>query len=201
MKVAEQFTIEGAGRGSIRLTPGEHIRIINIEGSQVVDLWAFAEADPSEFLSTEHTRSCLQKLIPAVGDTLYSNRRRPILAVVEDTSPGIHDMLLSACDQQRYALLGHVGFHKNCVDNLTDAMKDAGCHLHEIPSPFNIFERVIIDEAGALKIEAPVVEAGQSITLRAEQSVLIVLSACPMDIALTNGPDKRSKPVQIQKLD
>ena len=136
---------------------GESFQIVNIEGSQVVDLWAFVQPDTKEFLSTKHTRSCLQKLIPEVGDNLHSNRRRPILKIVEDTSPGVHDMLLSACDIQRYELLGHVGYHKNCADNLTNSAKEFGHQLSDVPSPFNIFERVEIGPNGQLAIEPPLV--------------------------------------------
>ena len=163
-------------------------------------MWAFVQTNISEYLSTEHTRSCLQKLIPSVGDVLYSNQRRELLAITEDTSPGLHDMLLSACDQRRYELLGHVGYHKNCADNLQDALKRAGHQLQEIPSPFNIFQNVTVDADGGLQISPPLVKADQSITLRTELPVVIVMSVCPMDIALTNGPDKRSKPVRVQKL-
>ena len=200
MSGVEQFTIQGGGHGGIELEAGESFQIVNIEGSQVVDLWAFVQPDTQEFLSTEHTRSCLQKLVPEVGDSLYSNRRRPILTIVEDTSPGIHDMLLSACDIQRYKLLGHVGYHKNCADNLTEAIKDFGHELKEIPSPFNVFERVEISQDGHLSIEPPLVEAGQYITLKATEALLVIMSACPMDIALTNGHDRRSKPVLVRKL-
>jgi len=200
MTITDEFIIEGAGYGSLLLNSGESFRIVNIEGSQVVDLWAFVRPCAKEFLSTEHTRSCLQKLIPGVGDTLYSNKRRPILRVVEDTSPGVHDMLLSACDIRRYELLGHVGYHKNCADNLAAALNEARYQMEDIPSPFNIFENVACDEEGRLAIEPPLVEAGQFITLKAEMPLLVVMSACPMDIALTNGPDLRSKPVMVQKL-
>lgn len=200
MKIIDEFTIDGASYGSITLTSDANFRIINTHGSQVVDLWAFAKNDTSEWLSTEHTRSCLQKLIPAVGDTLYSSSRRPILSITADTSPGIHDMLLSACDKERYELLGHDGYHKNCADNLRAAMAEHGITLSSIPSPFNIFENVKIDTNGTLSIEPPVVQAGQSITLKAEQDIIVVMSTCPMDIALTNGPDLRSKPVNVQRL-
>ena len=196
----EEFIIDGAGSGSVTLDAGQSFQIVNIEGSQVVDLWAFVQPGTEEFLSTEHTRSCLQKLIPGAGDDLYSNRRRPILSIVEDTSPGIHDMLLSACDVQRYELLGHVGYHKNCADNLVDEASNCGYQLKDIPSPFNIFERVEISQNGQLSIEPPLVEAGQFITLKANVALLVIMSACPMDIALTNGPDLRSKPVLIRKL-
>ena len=43
------------------------------------------------------------------GDFLVTNRRRAILYFAEDTSPGIHDTLMAACDVYRYGLL-------NCAD-------------------------------------------------------------------------------------
>jgi len=194
----KSITIPGARAKAFSLKRGEQIRIINLEGSQVVDAWAFGVDQFEEHLSTEHTRSCLQKLIPSVGDALYSNRRRPILRITEDTSPGVHDLLLSACDKERYQLLGVDDYHRNCADNLREALGELNTTTQEIPSPFNIFENVHIDENGELSIQPPLVAAGESIKLLAELDILLVLSCCPMDIALTNGPDRRSKPVKVE---
>lgn len=156
-------------------------------------MWAFAQDDQAEFLSTEHTRSCLDRLTPRVGDAYYSNRRRPIFTVVADTSPGTHDLLLSACDDMRYRLLGHTGPHRTCVDNLREALAEFSITPHEIPSPVNVFEKVAIGADGALEIMPPEVRPGEAITLRAEMDVIIVVSACPMDIVPTNGSDLRPK--------
>ncbi len=194
------ITIPGGHGTALSLNFKEKIQIVNLEGSQVVDAWAFCQSNINEFLSTEHTRSCLEKLIPAVGDHLYSNFRRPVITVIEDTSPGIHDLLLSACDKKRYQLLGHEGYHRNCIDNFTEALAELGLEPPEVPSPFNIFENVRISEEGKLSIEPPLVRAGESITLQAEQDLILVLSSCPMDIALTNGPDRRAKPVLVEWL-
>ena len=196
----ESISIPGARSKAFYLKRGEQIKIVNLEGSQVVDAWAFCTDKPEEFMSTEHTRSCLEKLIPAVDDTLFSNRRRPILRIVEDTSPGVHDLLLSACDIDRYRLLGVKEYHRNCVDNLTEALAELNVTPPEIPSPFNIFENVQIGENGALSIQPPVVSAGESISLLAELDIILVLSCFPMDVALTNGPDRRSKPVRVEWL-
>ena len=196
----EPITIPGARAKAFRLMQGEQIRVVNLEGSQVVDAWAFCTPDLDEFMSNEHSRSCLEKLIPGVGDALYSNRRRPILSIVEDTSPGIHDLLLSACDIDRYRLLGVEGYHRNCADNLVEAMAELNLIPPEIPSPFNIFENVRITDSGDLSIEAPLVAAGESISLRAELDIVLALSCCPMDIAMTNGPDRRSKPALVEWL-
>jgi uncharacterized protein YcgI (DUF1989 family) len=192
--------VAGGHSTAIHLEKGQKARILNIEGSQVIDVWAFSKDDVSELLSTEHTRSCLEKLIPNVGDVLYSNLRRPIIRLVEDSSPGIHDLLLSACDEGRYRLLGHVGYHRNCADNLRQSMHSLGYEISDIPSPFNLFENVHIGEKGELSIEPPLVKAGESVTLQAEFDIILVMSSCPMDLALTNGPDMRSKPFSVEKI-
>lgn len=53
-----------------------------------------------------------------VGDVLVTNKRRPILTLVDDTSPGVHDTCMSACDIYRYRGLGCEGYHDSCTDNL-----------------------------------------------------------------------------------
>src|SRR5258708_38360477 len=83
-------------------------------------------ADLSEFMSMEHSRVGILKVIPKVGDVMLTNRRRPILTLVEDTAGGIHDMLMAACDGYRYEQLGCAGYHDNCTDNLHAAMREIG---------------------------------------------------------------------------
>lgn len=82
---------------------GAAVRIINTHGKQVVDTWAFdAPQDVTHYVSMEHTRASLQKIIPAQGDTLVCNRREPMLVIVDDSSPGVHDTLVASCDRFRY---------------------------------------------------------------------------------------------------
>jgi uncharacterized protein YcgI (DUF1989 family) len=164
-------------------------------------MFAFAMPDLTEVLSTEHTRSCLERLAPAVGEPFHSNRRRAMLRIVEDTSPGVHDLLLSACDQQRYTLLGHPDPHRNCVANLLEALGEMGLVPPEIPSPVNLFEKVAIGPDGVLTIEPPLARRGDSITLRAMMDLVMVISACPMDIVPTNGADRRPKAILVERLD
>jgi uncharacterized protein YcgI (DUF1989 family) len=80
-------------------------------------------ANAVEYMSMSHFRSCLNKLVPEVGDVLVSQKRAPLLKLVEDTSPGVHDTLVSACDRWRYAQLGAKDYHGSCTDNLWDAIE------------------------------------------------------------------------------
>ena len=95
----------GAARGR-RRRPAATFRVIDVEGGQVGDLFAFVAGDRDEYLSASHTRAHTQRLFPAIGEPFVSNRRRPLLELVADDSPGVHDMLIAACDPERYRELG-----------------------------------------------------------------------------------------------
>ncbi len=194
----ETTTLPARRGTAVRLSTGGRVQIINTHGQQVVDTWAFNALDRAEFMSMEHSRSCLGKLTPAAGDAMFTNRRRPILVMVEDTSPGAHDTLLSACDVERYRLLGHRGYHDNCVDNLRGALAALGLEVPQIPGPWNLFEYVAIGEGGTLEIKPPLSRAGDYVVLRAEMDAVVVLSACPMDMAPTNGPHMTPKDIEYR---
>lgn len=174
---------------SVRIQRGCSVRVINTHGQQVVDTWAFNVNDFNEAMSMEHTRAQLRKVSPTVGDTLYSNYRRPLLSIVEDTSGGIHDTMIAACDVHRYKLLGYDGYHDNCTDNLLSSLSEYGIAPSAIPCPFNLFMNIpIVDNA--LSFEPPLSQKGSFITLRAEMDIIVVFSACPQDMVPVNGINK-----------
>ncbi|MBO68924.1 MAG: aminomethyltransferase [Acidiferrobacteraceae bacterium] len=177
-----------ARRGkSVSVQEGGVVKIVNTSGTQVVDTWAFNVSDASEFMSMDATRATLCKLRADVGDCYYSNRRRAMLEVVEDTSPGVHDTLMAACDNERYGLLGCTDYHDNCADNLKAAAEDAGINISWVPSPLNLFMNIPWTESGSLSFQEPVTRPGNYIMLRAKFNMLVVFSACPQDILPING--------------
>jgi uncharacterized protein YcgI (DUF1989 family) len=185
--MTETITIP-ARRGKAAYVPsGAVIRVINTHGQQVVDTWAFNRGDLAEFMSMEHTRSWLRRLMARVGDSYVTNRRRPILTVLEDNSGGIHDTLLAACDRYRYEQLGCTHYHDNCTDNLRAALAALGLTAPEVPSPLNLFMNIPWAEDGALALEPPKSTAGSYVRLRAEMDLVVAFSACPMDLLPING--------------
>ena len=173
---------------------GQTIKVINTFGEQVVDTWAFRRADIHEFMSMEHTRATLHRLIPKPGDALLTNHRRPILTLLEDTSGGIHDTLMAACDRYRYEELGCKTYHDNCTDNLAAAFAELGLVPPETPSPLNLFMNIPWTAEGALSFEPPVSTPGSYVVLRAEMDLIIAFSACPQDILPING--RAGKPTE-----
>lgn len=181
-----------ARRGkAARLRQGETVRIVNTKGQQVVDAWAFSAADLYEFMSMEHSRPALGHIIPAVGDTLLTNRRRPILTFVEDTSGGIHDTLFAACDRWRYELLGCSEYHDNCTDNLAAALAELGLAPPQTPAPLNLFMNIPVVDGNRVEVRPPVSTPGSHVSLRAELDCVVAFSACPQDLLPVNGPAMR----------
>src|SRR5437763_11160825 len=117
-----------------RLPKGQTVRVINTKGQQVVDTWALNAEDLRESMSMEHSRVSIGGIIPKVGSVFVTNKRRPILTVVADTSGGIHDTLIAACDRYRYEGLGFLGYHDNCTDNLAARLARLGLTPPETPS-------------------------------------------------------------------
>jgi len=182
-----QVTIPARKGKAAFVAKGQRIKVINTHGSQVVDTWAFNRADLTEFMSMEHSRAGLLKIIPGVGDTMLSNHRRPILTFLEDNSGGIHDTLMAACDRYRYEGLGVEGFHDSCTDNLAAALRALGLAPPETPSPLNLFMNIPVARGNALSFEPAIAPPGSHVSLRAEMDLVIAFSACPQDIIPING--------------
>ena len=174
---------------------GAAITIINTYGTQVVDTWCFMRDDLTEFMSMEHQRSVSQSVFPSVGAPLYSNRRRPILTLEEDTSPGRHDTLLAACDVYRYQMLGCTEYHDNCTDNLAAAMTEIGLAAPETPSPLNLWMNIPFTSDGATEFCPPLSKPEDFVRLRAHHDVIVVMSTCPQDMVPINGADMIVRPV------
>ncbi|WP_375596647.1 urea carboxylase-associated family protein [Algihabitans albus] len=180
---------------AVRLHKGERLKIVNTHGTQVCDTWAFSAEDPAEFLSMEHLRAWIGRLVPRPGDELATNRRRPILVLEEDSSPGVHDTLIAACDLWRYRTLGVEGYHDNCADNLRMATKAIGLRVREVPSPLNLWMNIPILAEGGVGFYPTVSKPGDHVVLRAEMDCVVAMSACPQDILPINGQD--CTPVEV----
>jgi len=168
-----------------------------VRGGQVADLFAFADGDPSEYLSASHTRARTNRLFPAIGEAFISNRRRGMLELVADDSPGAHDMLIAACDAERYRELGAEGWHASCAENLAHALAAHGLRSPFVPQPVNVFMNIpVVDRR--LEWHPATTKAGDSLTLRALADLLVVVSACPQDLVDINGGDPTSLAIELQ---
>ena len=56
-----------------------------------------------------------------------------------------------------------------------------------VPDPLNLFMNVAVDQRGGLDLRSPTSEKGQYATLKLETDLIIVMSACPQDLAAVNA--------------
>ncbi len=178
--------IPAQGAKAVLVKKGAKVKVINTYGSQVVDCWAFNAKNVGEFMSMEHTRISILRYRPNTGDKIVTNKRRPILRIIEDTC-NIHDTMIAACNTERYKQLGCEGYHANCEDNLWLEMTKLHYQLTQTPCPFNLWQNTPVEADGSIGQYPAAANKGDYILMRAEMDLVICLSACPMDVTPING--------------
>lgn len=171
----------------VKLSPGHRLRIIDVEGTQVADLFAVLADDTDEWLSVAVTRAANWRLFPKVGEMFLSTSYLPLLVFERDDSPGVHDMLAAPCSAEMYAALGHVGYHPSCSENFRTAAAQISWNPLHVPEPVNIFQRTPVSPDGSLTALPALSQPGDSVTLRAEAPVYVIVTACSMDLEPING--------------
>ncbi len=186
----------GAAR-AIRVPEGQRVRVVNSEGGQVVDTWAFCASDPAEHLSMAHSRSATYRIFFRVGDVLMTNRFRPVLRIAADTSPGFHDTLHAACSAESNRYFGAPDPAPNCEDNLRTALVEQGIRSAAVPCPWNLYEHADVDPAGELHDRPASAKAGDYVELACLMDLILVCSACPSRVGAISGADRAPRGAQI----
>jgi uncharacterized protein len=180
---------------AIGVRRGELVRVVDVEGHQVGDMWAIDTADPGRWLSASHTRDRRERLFPSVGEQFCDQYGEPILQLAADTSPGVHDLLFPPCDPPLYESRGLPG-HPNCRDNFLTAVASAGISLPVVPDPVNLFQNSSPQPDGRLAVGTAASLPGHAISFLAQRDVVFVLTACSVDYPpLNNG---RCGPLRIE---
>ena len=138
----QKFRIDPQSGLALTVKQGQILRVIDVDGEQVSDLFSFARDDLGECLSSGHTTDYNGKLFLSVGDTLYSNRSKPMFSIVADQFGG-HIMLYAPCSQEMFEKTYETTeSHPNCLDNLVANLKPYGVQASQITVPLNIFMNV-----------------------------------------------------------
>jgi len=172
------FEIPPRSGAAFRLNRGQRLRVIDPQGEQVSDLLAFNAGDTAEVISSGRTLDYASKIYLTAGDPLYSNRSNVMLRILEDTV-GRHDFLLTPCSKDTFRIIyGDEHPHRGCFGNLAEALAPYGVGPDQIPTAFNVFMNVTINQDGVLTVEPPKSKAGDHILFEAEQDLIVALTAC-----------------------
>ena len=183
----EIVEIDPQSGGWVALDAGERLRITDVAGQQVADVFAVARDDFDKWLSTSTSRGAAWQLFPPIGGKFVTTQFEPLLTFEADDSPGIHDMLFSVCRPEMYAAIGAELPHPSCHENFRSAASQFGWLPAEVPDPVNFFQCTVIEPDKTLTPLPAPSKAGDSVTLCADRDVYVVVTACSMDVEPING--------------
>lgn len=157
---------------------GQLLTVLDPLGTQVSDLLAFCADDVREVISNGRTFDYEETLRLTRGNRIWSNRSR-VLLTIEDDSVGCHDFLLTPCSVDTFRhFYPDKPEHRGCFGNLAECLAPHGISPDDIPVAFNCFMNVPVDSTGGISVLPPPSRAGDSISFRAEQDLIIGLTAC-----------------------
>ena len=178
--------IKGGTAETFQVKKGGKFRITDVEGGQVADFVAFNKADLKEKSSPGHTRISNRSLKLKARDSIRSNLRNEMLRILEDTA-GHHDILIVACDEQRYLVDYGVVDHRSCVNNFEQVLGQYGIDRWVLPDPVNLFQNTRIGNDGEI-IQLPSTNPkGSYVMMEALMDLFCAISACPMDLNPIGG--------------
>lgn len=182
-----------------RVSKGQTLRILDLEGNQAVDTLFYNAEDAEERYSANDTIRAQGNLYLTTGTRLLSNAGNVMLEITADTC-GRHDTLGGACSAEsntmRYALdKRHM---HSCRDSFIMALAewDQGMSKRDLASNINFFMNVPVTPQGGLTFEDGISAPGRYVEMRAEMDVLVLISNCPQ----LNNPCNAYNPTPVEVL-
>lgn len=180
---------------ALELAQGQHLRVVDLEGQQVVDMVAFNRVNPREKSSTAYTRN---RYMPEPGQSYYPHDRlsegdwimstlcRPLLTFVQETPvpKGVHGLHHRMCNQFYYGIFGGESEpREGCFEILSEVLRPYDIRPEDVPDSIDLFMNYPHScELGHFVIQPPISKPGDYIEFRAEMDCIVGLSNCPGDI-------------------
>ncbi|MEY3552375.1 MAG: hypothetical protein RL735_723 [Pseudomonadota bacterium] len=169
-------------------------QFVKLTSQTIIDLVCFNLHNLRERFDQARTKANQRKVFISTGDCLVSKLNNTMATIVEDTfKEGHHDLQEGMCSRKRHELAAARGMWEKtygrpltempthgCTENLSGILAPYGVAMEDIPSPFNIFQDMIIRPDGELvhshvRPQAP----GGWLILRADMDLLVAISVCP----------------------
>lgn len=197
--------LPGGGLWSWVLRRHTTLRITDLEGGANVGLMAYNAEAPLDRLNIPDTLKAQYTAKLTRGHVLMSDMGRALLSITADTC-GWHDPLGGHGNAELVrAKYGENNYQKarndwyrNAHDNFLVELGKHGLGARDLVANVNFFSRLDADYEGRLVFHAGNSKAGDTIDLRAEMNVLVVLNTCqhPLD----PNPCYAPKPIQLTLL-
>ena len=168
---------------------------VRVTSQTIIDFVCFNRENLRERFDQARTKANQRKVFISTGDALISKLNNTMMTIVDDTfKEGHHDLQEGMCSRKRHELAAAKGIWeitygrplsemppRGCTENLGTALAPYDIAVEDVPSPFNIFQHMIIHqdtgelEHSHIRPKPP----GAYVTLRAEMNLLAAVSICP----------------------
>ncbi|WP_233559799.1 DUF1989 domain-containing protein [Oleomonas cavernae] len=190
-RVKAELHIDAATASAYKVSAGDYIQVIDVDGKQCSDFLAFdaARLDDGEEIGIDATTTTtlLGAAYPGPGllSKFFDGRMRPLVEVVRDTV-GRHDTFALACTAKYYEDMGYPG-HPSCSDNFNGALAPYGIAPRKGWPAINLFFNTAMGSDNRLSSDEPWSRPGDYVLFRAMTDLVCASSACPDDIDPSNA--------------
>jgi uncharacterized protein len=195
-------TIQPGASWSHVLKRGTALRITDLEGGANVGGMFYNFECLTERYNMPDTLKAQHIARLTTGFVLYSDMGRILLSVIGDTV-GWHDPIGGASNRKmvetKYRPSSYQqdrnNYHKNGRDSFLVELGKWGLGPRDLVANVNFFSRVDVSDDGKMSFAPGNSKSGDSIDLRAEMNVLVILNTCqhPLD----SSPKYEPKAVQV----
>jgi urea carboxylase-associated protein 2 len=178
--------IPGGAMWSMRVARNRILTLKALAPHANVSALFFNASNPLDRLNIPDTLKALHTAKITKGHVLMSDMGHALASVVEDTL-GWHDPLAGYSTPEMIRTAFGEGsyqekrndFLRNSHDNFLIELNKHDLGIRDLVACINFFSKVCADEAGRLHFETDHCKEGESVTLRAEMDLLVVLSNAP----------------------
>lgn len=185
-KIVKEWVLPPGKELGLTVKKGQVIRVIDLEGQQVVDFVCFNSQDKAEKLWVGGTIINNGNVFIKKGHSLYSQYVNKMFTIIEDTC-GVHDLLIGHCSPEVFEKTYDVKGHHSCADNFVKALAPYGIERKDFPMNLNIFMNCPIDDDGGYSIYFSKSRRGDFMDLRADMDCIVAISNCPCDLSPESG--------------
>ena len=178
--------IPGGAMWSMRVARHRTLRLTALAPQANVSALFFNALNPLDRLNVPDTLKALHTAKITKGHVLMSDMGHALTSVVEDTL-GWHDPLAGYATRDIIRNSFGEGSYQECRndflrnshDNFLIELNKHGLGLRDLVATINFFSKVSADDAGLLRFDPAHCAGGESVTLRTEMDLLVVLSNVP----------------------
>lgn len=195
-------TILAGGKWSGRIRRGKEITFTALEDGANVSLLLYNADDTAERYNMPDTLKAQYTAFLTKGNVLMSDNGRVLASIVED-KVGWHDTISGYSTRQiidsKYGktLYQQIrnDWYRSGEENLIVELFRNGLTTSDLSSVINLFSKIYCDEEGNMNFVQGHTKKGDTVTLRTEMDVLLVLSNTPNP--LDTHQTYKSTPIEI----